>query len=143
MKQLCGEQSLSSVTSDHSTGKTSHWETICITGTVLFLEEIDGERQGFNMFIIILWLISDDSEAVAISDLGTEFLYSPRKIKVGERQKFHPKHFFFLFLRTRGLIINKLYIVRFGVFTAVTVKNAVFLDVMPRDFCKNLQFWGM
>jgi hypothetical protein len=30
--------------------------------------------------------------------------------------------------------------VRFGVFTAVTIKNAVFWDVMPCGSCKNRRF---
>jgi hypothetical protein len=32
--------------------------------------------------------------------------------------------------------------VRFGVFTAVTMKNAVFWDVTPRGSCKNRRFGG-
>jgi hypothetical protein len=35
---------------------------------------------------------------------------------------------------------NKLTFVRFAVFTAVTVKNAVFWAVMPCGFCKNRRF---
>jgi hypothetical protein len=32
--------------------------------------------------------------------------------------------------------------VRFEVFTAVTMKNVVFWDVMPCDSCKNQRFGG-
>jgi hypothetical protein len=32
--------------------------------------------------------------------------------------------------------------VRFEVFTAVTMKNSVFWDVMPRGFCKNRRLGG-
>jgi hypothetical protein len=32
--------------------------------------------------------------------------------------------------------------VRFEVFTAVTMKNVVFWDVMPFDSCKNRRFGG-
>jgi hypothetical protein len=32
--------------------------------------------------------------------------------------------------------------VRYEVFTAVNMKNAVFWDVTPRDSCKNLRFGG-
>jgi hypothetical protein len=34
------------------------------------------------------------------------------------------------------------YDVRFEVLTAVTMKNAVFWDVTPRDVCKNQSFGG-
>jgi hypothetical protein len=33
-------------------------------------------------------------------------------------------------------------VVRFGVFTAVTMKNGVFWDVMPCGSCKNRRFGG-
>jgi hypothetical protein len=33
-------------------------------------------------------------------------------------------------------------IVRFEVFTAVTMKNGVFWDVTPRGFCENRRFGG-
>jgi hypothetical protein len=38
---------------------------------------------------------------------------------------------------------TKYILVRFEVFTAVTMKNGVFWDVMPCGFCKNRRFGGM
>jgi hypothetical protein len=40
-------------------------------------------------------------------------------------------------------IRRRLVSVRFEVFTAVTVKNAVFWDVAPRSSCKNRRLGGM
>jgi hypothetical protein len=37
---------------------------------------------------------------------------------------------------------SQLHLVRFGVFTAVTMKNGVFWDVTPRGSCKNRSFGG-
>jgi hypothetical protein len=37
---------------------------------------------------------------------------------------------------------NKMINVRFEVFTAMTAKNAVLLDVTPRGYCKNRHFGG-
>jgi hypothetical protein len=38
--------------------------------------------------------------------------------------------------------LRSIHNVRFEVFTAVTMKNAVFLDVTPRGSCKNIRFGG-
>jgi recombination DNA repair RAD52 pathway protein len=38
--------------------------------------------------------------------------------------------------------VDKLYCVRFEVFTAVTMKNGVFWDVTPCGSCKNRRFGG-
>jgi hypothetical protein len=39
-----------------------------------------------------------------------------------------------------GTELGRLVLVRFEVFTAVAMKNAVFWDVMPRGSCKNRGF---
>jgi hypothetical protein len=39
-------------------------------------------------------------------------------------------------------LVKELDIIRFEVFTAVTMKNGVFWDVMPRGYCKNRRFGG-
>jgi hypothetical protein len=43
-----------------------------------------------------------------------------------------------------GAFDEKIYgfVVRFEVFTAVTMKNGIFLDVTPCGFCKNRHFGG-
>jgi hypothetical protein len=38
--------------------------------------------------------------------------------------------------------MQKRIVVRFEVFTAVTMKNGVFWDVMPHGSCKNRRFGG-
>jgi hypothetical protein len=39
-------------------------------------------------------------------------------------------------------LVNSIMNVRFEVFTAVTMKNGVFLDVTPSGSCKNRRFGG-
>jgi hypothetical protein len=43
---------------------------------------------------------------------------------------------------TCRMLANVTAVVRFEVFTAVTMKNVVFWDVMPCGFCKNRRFGG-
>jgi hypothetical protein len=49
---------------------------------------------------------------------------------------------FIIPIHFRGLIQTIGRLVRFEVFTAATMKNAVFLDVMPRCSCDSRRFGG-
>jgi hypothetical protein len=49
---------------------------------------------------------------------------------------------FAIYRQEHNFQANKFCLLRFEVFTAVTMKNCVFWDVTPGGFCKNRRFGG-
>jgi TolB-like protein len=60
--------------------------------------------------------------------------------KSAESQVFGKQITSYVVLKSQLSLLNSLKVIRFEVFTAVNMKNAVFWDVTPCDSCKNRHF---